>query len=208
MKKEKKGGKKRGLSLEDKRNLIMKLFKDDPSFFHIKDIEKHAAKCKINTMLVKDIINGLIGDGLVESDKVGSSNYFWSLPTRVFQARKAMVAKLDETKNHQSEEIISIEEKINQAQDSRQDSQERKDNLKKYKNLISQNNECESIIKDFEMRDPERYNKLIKEAKVLNDLYDLWTDNTLCISQWLKVKSPNCNMEEMCEDLKDFHLFE
>ena len=32
--------KKRGLSLDDKRNILMQLFKKEQSFFHYKDIEK------------------------------------------------------------------------------------------------------------------------------------------------------------------------
>ncbi|MCQ2819053.1 MAG: hypothetical protein MJ252_17460 [archaeon] len=60
-KKEKKEKKKRGLSLEDKRQIMLKMFKDDPTFFHYKDVEKYSTKNKISFMVVKEILKGLVG---------------------------------------------------------------------------------------------------------------------------------------------------
>ena len=33
-------------------------------------------------MVVKDIVQSLVDDGLVDSDRVGTSNYFWSFPSK------------------------------------------------------------------------------------------------------------------------------
>ena len=83
----------------------MKLFKDDPTFFIYKDIEKYSAKNKISFMQVKDILKGLVGDNLVETEKIGSSNYYWSLPTRVYQAKTNMNNRLEEQKDSVNNEI-------------------------------------------------------------------------------------------------------
>ena len=31
-------------------------------------------------MAIKDVLQSLVDDGMVDTDKVGSSNYFWSFP--------------------------------------------------------------------------------------------------------------------------------
>ena len=35
-----------------------------------------------DSMVVKDIVHSLIDDGLVDTDRVGISNYFWSFPSK------------------------------------------------------------------------------------------------------------------------------
>lgn len=35
---------------------------------------------------VKEVVQGLIDDGLVNSDKIGPSNYYWSYPSAAEQA--------------------------------------------------------------------------------------------------------------------------
>ncbi len=34
---------------------------------------------------VKDVLDSLVCDNLVESDKIGAGNFFWSLPSKQFQ---------------------------------------------------------------------------------------------------------------------------
>ena len=52
--------KKRGLSLEDKRQIILNLFREDHSFFHYKEIEKYATVHKVSFMQVKELLEGLV----------------------------------------------------------------------------------------------------------------------------------------------------
>ena len=33
-------------------------------------------------MQIKDVVTAAIGDGLVESDKIGTSTYFWAFPSK------------------------------------------------------------------------------------------------------------------------------
>jgi hypothetical protein len=37
---------------------------------------------------VKEILQGLVDDGLVTTDKIATSNYFWSFPSAAKQAVK------------------------------------------------------------------------------------------------------------------------
>ena len=80
---------KKGLSLEDKRKRMMEIFYETKDVFLLKDMEKIAPKSKgITPMSVKDVLTSLVDDGLVDTDKIGTSVYFWAFPSKASQARK------------------------------------------------------------------------------------------------------------------------
>ena len=35
-----------------------------------------------DAMTVKDILQGLVDDGMVDSERIGTSNYFWAFPSK------------------------------------------------------------------------------------------------------------------------------
>ncbi|KAG0574593.1 hypothetical protein KC19_VG274800 [Ceratodon purpureus] len=60
--------KKRGLSLEEKRNKMLEVFYDSQSFF-----QKLGPKKGVILQSVKDVIQSLVDDDLVLKDKIGTS---------------------------------------------------------------------------------------------------------------------------------------
>jgi hypothetical protein len=55
--------------------------------FLLKELEKIAPKEKgIVMQSVKEVLQSLVGDDLVDSDKIGSSIYFWSFPSKAFNS--------------------------------------------------------------------------------------------------------------------------
>ncbi|CAI5755874.1 unnamed protein product [Candida verbasci] len=70
---------KKGLSQEEKLKLLLDWFQSSHSFYTLKEIESKGAKiCKIPSMQVKDLIANLVDEGLVESEKCGIVNLYWS----------------------------------------------------------------------------------------------------------------------------------
>lgn len=73
--------KRKGVSFEEKRIRLLQLFYERKEFFTLKELEKIAAKEKgIVTQAVKDVLQTLVDDGLVRSEKIGTSVYFWIFP--------------------------------------------------------------------------------------------------------------------------------
>ena len=57
--------------------------------YRLKNLEKIASKMKgITSMSVKDVVTSLVDDGLVDTEKIGTSVYFWAFPSKASQARK------------------------------------------------------------------------------------------------------------------------
>ncbi|KAB5518366.1 hypothetical protein PHYPO_G00164940 [Pangasianodon hypophthalmus] len=88
--------KKKGLSLEEKRSRMMEIFFETKDVFQLKDIEKIAPKAKgITPMSVKEVLQSLVDDNMVDSERVGTSNYFWAFPSKALHARKRKLEDLE-----------------------------------------------------------------------------------------------------------------
>lgn len=71
---------------------------------------------------IKEVLQSLVDDGLVQADKIGSSNFFWSFPSQQGTAIQARVNALKEThKNHQIQ-ILELRSAISVEESARLDS--------------------------------------------------------------------------------------
>ena len=64
------------------------------------------------------------------------------------------------------------------------------------------------ILKDFESKDPEKYEKYISTTKNMGQLNDFWVDNIYFVEQWMKNKRPDIDFEKMFPAVQDLHLFD
>ena len=64
------------------------------------DLEKIAPKLKgITSMSVKDVVTSLVDDGMVDTDKIGTSVYFWAFPSKASANRKRKLDTLQDQLN-------------------------------------------------------------------------------------------------------------
>ncbi|GME85319.1 unnamed protein product [Ambrosiozyma monospora] len=69
---------KRGLSLEEKRSKLLTWFSAEHTVYNIKEVETIASKrTGISGMQIKDILQSLLDDGLVNVEKCGTQNIYW-----------------------------------------------------------------------------------------------------------------------------------
>lgn len=200
--------KKRGLSLEEKRTILLSLFKKSGSFYHYKDIEKHCTQNKISFMIVKDLLGGIVADNLVETEKIGSSSYYWSLPNRVYDAKAKELERQTNNVETSKNDIKNIEEKITENKKLRVESDERTKALEELAELEKEKEEYLKVLKDFENKDPEKYEKYTGCKKSVEQLRDNWIDNIYTLEQWVKNKRPDVEFEKMFPDVAELHLFE
>ena len=200
--------KKKGLSLEDKRQILLKLFKGSGSFYHYKDIEKHCTQNKISFMLVKDLLAGITADNLLETEKIGSSAFYWSLPNRVYDAKLKPLEREKTNIENAKNEINNLDQKIEDNKAIRVENDERKKNLEELAELENQKKEYLKVLKDFENKDPEKYEKYINTTKNMSQLNDLWVDNIFTIEQWMKIKRPDMDFEKAFPGVQELHLFD
>ena len=69
------------LTMDEKRKKAVEYFHETNDYYTLKELEKSLPKVKgIVGQTVKEVIEGLVADGLVTTEKVGTSNYYWSYP--------------------------------------------------------------------------------------------------------------------------------
>lgn len=93
--------KKKGLTQEEKRQKLLKVFHETAEVYQLKDVEKFGTKAGIVPQTVKDVLQSLVDDNLVHGEKVGISTYYWSFPSEAS-------AKIDH-------ELNSLKTKIEEA---------------------------------------------------------------------------------------------
>ena len=200
--------KKKGLSLEDKRQILMSLFKKGGSFYHYKEIEKHCTQNKISYMIVKDLLKGIVGDNLVETEKIGSSAYYWSLPNRVYDALKQQKEREKQVFENLTNDINNVNKKIEDSKAMRIEDEKRKKNKEKMAELNEVINENLKILKDFEDKDPDKYEKYKDIVKKTDRLDEFWIDNIWSLHQWMRSKRPDIDFEKCFPMVQELHLFE
>ena len=89
------GGKRKGLSFEEKRQRLLQIYYDLREPLNLKEIEKLGPKKGIIPQAVKDVNQSLIDDNLVETDKIGIGAFFWALPSQGLQKRKNAIEDYD-----------------------------------------------------------------------------------------------------------------
>ena len=88
-------GKKKGLSLDEKRAKLLEMFYEKKEVLNLKEVEKFGSKKGITLQTVKEVNQSLIDDNLVMNDKIGIGCYFWALPSQGFQTRKNCIQDFD-----------------------------------------------------------------------------------------------------------------
>ncbi|XP_041789927.1 meiotic nuclear division protein 1 homolog [Chelmon rostratus] len=180
---------KKGLSLEEKRTRMMEIFFETKDVFQLKDIEKIAPKTKgIAPMTVKDVLQSLVDDNMVDCERVGTSNYYWAFPSKALHARKHKLEELQKQNSQAKQRKASLESAVEKAKVGRQDTEERSSLLKELKALREERAQLQAELDKYRECDPEVIEEMRKSNTVAKDAVSRWTDNVFSIKSWTKKK--------------------
>ncbi|KAG0704518.1 meiotic nuclear division protein 1 [Suillus ampliporus] len=168
----------RGLSLEEKRTKLSEIFHESKDFYQLKELEKLGPKLKgIVSQSVKEVLQSLVDDGLVQGDKIGSSNFFWSFPSQrgtivqnrldnAKEARTSYEAQLAELKV-----AIEHERALRPLSDSRAAALEQLTSTNKQRAALQEEIDAYGACDPVKVEERKRAVTLAHEAGVR------WTDN-------------------------------
>merc|ERR1719411_1857010 len=109
---------------------MIEIFYESKDVFLLKDLEKVAPKMKgITSMSVKEVVTSLVDDGMVESEKIGTSVYFWAFPSKATQARRNKLANAMEKCSQMKRKLAELETEVVAKSSGREDTQERNEVL-------------------------------------------------------------------------------
>ena len=61
----------------------------------MKDVEKLGSKAGVVQQTIKDVLASLVDDSLVEMDKIGATNWYWSFPSQQISKRIGLISTLE-----------------------------------------------------------------------------------------------------------------
>ncbi|XP_064918809.1 meiotic nuclear division protein 1 homolog isoform X4 [Columba livia] len=181
--------KKKGLSFEEKRVRMMEIFFETKDVFQLKDIEKIAPKEKgITSVSVKEILQSLVDDGMVDTDRIGTSNYFWAFPSKALHARKRKLEDLESQFAESSQKKETLQKSIEKSKIGRENTAERAALIEELAALRQKKEQLKAEIEKYRECDPDVIEEMRQTNKVAKEAANRWTDNIFSIKSWAKRK--------------------
>ncbi|KAG8371512.1 hypothetical protein BUALT_Bualt13G0095300 [Buddleja alternifolia] len=182
--------KKRGLSLDEKREKMLQIFYDSQDFFLLKELEKLGPKKGVISQSVKDVVQTLVDDDLVFKDKIGTSVYFWSLPSCAGNQLRSIQRKLDSDLQSSKRRYTELIDQCNSLKKGRENSDEREEALDELKTIEQKYNELKNEIEQYSDNDPATFEAKKKAIEVVHAAANRWTDNIFTLRQWCSNNFP------------------
>ncbi|KNC37459.1 hypothetical protein PFLG_02661 [Plasmodium falciparum RAJ116] len=171
--------KKKGKSNDEKKFILYDIMLESESFFILKELESLAPKKGIRSIFVKDLLQQLVDDDKVKSEKVGLQNVFWVLKTEESSILQNKYQELMEQKRDY-EEIIKKEKEeydklMHSLKYSEEELQKQVGDVKVLLNVLEK--------KKMELQDLKKTDiKQIEKMKIQNK----WNNNIFIVKQWIQ----------------------
>ncbi|KAH9946967.1 meiotic nuclear division protein 1, partial [Amylocystis lapponica] len=168
----------RGLSAEEKRVKLLEIFHETKDFYQLKELEKLGPKMKgIVSQSVKEVLQGLVDDGLVQADKIGSSNFFWSFPSQRGAMMQGRLAVAKESQAAHQTQLADIRTAIETEKAARPDSDDRTASLAKLVVVKKEIEELETELSAYGACDPVKVEEKKRAITLAQEAAVRWTDN-------------------------------
>ncbi|XP_057520016.1 meiotic nuclear division protein 1 homolog isoform X1 [Amaranthus tricolor] len=194
--------KKRGLSLEEKREKMLQIFYDSQDFFLLKELEKMGPKKGVISQSVKDVVQSLVDDDLVLKDKIGSSIYFWSLPSTAGNQLRNVSRKLESDLHASKKRYAELVEQFDSLKKGREESDERAEALSELNAVELKHKELKEELAQYADNDPAALETMKKAIEVSYSAANRWTDNIFTLQQWCTKNFPQAReqLEQMYQE--------
>ncbi|KAG5876392.1 hypothetical protein JTB14_010502 [Gonioctena quinquepunctata] len=168
---------------------MLQLFYEKGECFQLKELEKIAPKEKgIVSNSVKDVVQKLVEEGLVDTDKIGTSVYFWAYPSKAIKSRKRQLDELQKQREESTKKLKMIEKTVADSKESKDIDDQRNHILDEISDTELELHGLKQKLQTFQENDPQRFAALIMKIKELREATNRWTDNIFAVKAWCKKK--------------------
>jgi chromosome segregation ATPase len=158
--------------------------------FKLRELEILGKKAGIVEQTVKDVLQSLVDDNMVNQDKVGSLNVFYSFPSAAMVRLQTEIKDLNEEEKRIQGNVENMEKNIEKLHKTRAQTEKRKREMTEFVQLKKQKKTNEEEILVWEQNDPSVLDKIEQKIKIAKDSANRWTDNLWSIESYL-VKKKN-----------------
>lgn len=190
------GGKR--MSKEEKRKVVLDIYHKTKEVYTEKEILALITKAGVNAG--EEVNNALIDDGLVDKEKIGGSNFFWSFPGKKDRLMQIEYEKIIQEIEASKIRLADAESKLADAKRGRED--EDGDRAIKLSRLAELENEKKSLTAELESlkeNDPQALADLEQEYKFVLAAANRWTDNIFEVRK--------TDIDSQAQNLQCTHIF-
>ncbi|CAI5701857.1 unnamed protein product [Peronospora effusa] len=169
----------------EKRERLLRIYHESKEVFNLKEIEKLGSKAGVVLQTVKDVNQALVDDTLVDCDKIGSGNYFWSFPSKLSQSRKRKLNELEQRRQSLNEKLLRVKKSIEEQKALRLESEERVLKLRRLEEQKAKVQALRTKVQHLAENDPAMLEELERKSCVAKEGSDRWTDNVYTLKSWV-----------------------
>lgn len=176
-------------SEEEKLKKIINFFEVTSDVYSLKELEKKLPKnCGISGLQVKDLIQILVGENRINSEKCGSSNLYWK-----FRYQEHHRLQCETERNTNSIEILKKEnehllKEVNEMEKNLENTIERQELLDTYLKLRCEKEKLSQKKIEYEKYSTEQYEELEKNIIDLKKYINKITDDIFSLKHYLYTK--------------------
>lgn len=180
--------KKKGLSLEDKRDKILEIFHETKSVFNFKEVEKLAVKKGVVQQAIKDVLKSLVDDDLVLQEKIGIGGFYWSFPSKVVNEVKQKIAISEHRQSAGQAELGNLNAALEQAESRNQETEDRALKKRKLEELQETDRQLTAELAQYDGNSADALQGMQDGIKVAREAVNRWSDNLDAGRKYLKNK--------------------
>eukprot|EP00929_Paragymnodinium_shiwhaense_P015686 TRINITY_DN123788_c0_g1_i1.p1 TRINITY_DN123788_c0_g1~~TRINITY_DN123788_c0_g1_i1.p1 ORF type:complete len:212 (-),score=72.40 TRINITY_DN123788_c0_g1_i1:119-754(-) len=174
--------KRKGLSFDEKKAVLLGAMHAECTFYTLKELESLGKSKGVIPQAVKEVVEALSADGSVNSDKVGSQQLFWALPSERAAGLRAKVRRIREESEKTGKDLENLQREVaslaalegGAALPSEQQAAELRSAAAADKKRCA---ELKGQIEAFERCGPGRIAEMLEETKMCKDAANRWADN-------------------------------
>jgi hypothetical protein len=191
--------KKKGLTLEEKRAVMLDILLSSGEAFNLKDLEKLGARAGVVEKTVKDVVDSLVADKAVEVDKIGSGNFYWAFPSAVVLNIKTQAAALEAEAAKEAAAAAAAEARAAELAEGRTDGAARAAALAALDAARAERAAVDAQLKAYAESDPDALAELQAKARKAKAAADRWVRSRRARARARNVaRSPRSFCEPPC----------
>lgn len=134
------------------------------------------------------MLQALVADNRIETDKIGSSNYYWFFPSQAAVSRKRKVETLTSEIENLKTKKVKLEQEVAVEAANKQDSDERTAQLEKLEELRERKANLDKELNQYADLDPDLLKKIQDDVQIAKEAVERYTDNIFELKKYCQVK--------------------
>jgi predicted transcriptional regulator len=167
------------MSVEQKKAVILDIVRSSNSFYRMAEIERLGCKKGVVEKTIKDVLQQLVDEGMVMSEKVGSNVLYWSLESDGIQKKIVQCRALEDECKALLKEIEEKRACLDRIRETKEQTEETVQMQRHLERLTGVEEGQSKELRLFADSDPRVYDKLVsdrremveKTNKIVDDIY-------------------------------------